>query len=75
MTIATVRSAAAARVPLAHALDLGPEAWDQLLTRSGLSNPFLTAFTQPRTSSEVPGGNADAHNELSAKRNHHEVPQ
>src|SRR5437879_11025027 len=42
MTIATVRSAAAARVPLAHALDLGPEAWDQLLTRSGLSNPFLT---------------------------------
>ncbi|HEV2750411.1 MAG TPA: GNAT family N-acetyltransferase [Gemmatimonadales bacterium] len=48
MAIATARPrpmprpAAVERMPLAHALDLGPEAWDGLLTRSGLSNPFLT---------------------------------
>jgi CelD/BcsL family acetyltransferase involved in cellulose biosynthesis len=42
MTIATAQSAGAARVPLARALDVGPESWDKVLTQSGSSNPFLT---------------------------------
>src|SRR2546429_1247944 len=60
MTIATVRSAAAARVPLAHALDLGPEAWDQLLTRSGLSNPFLTWAWYRACAVAVPAAEVDS---------------
>lgn len=42
MTIASARPSAAARVPLADALALGPELWDQLLARSGAGSPFLT---------------------------------
>lgn len=42
MTIATAGSLAPARVPLADALALGPDVWDQLLTRSGAASPFLT---------------------------------
>src|SRR2546423_13923033 len=42
MSIAIRRSAAALRVPLADTLDLGPDVWDQVLTRSGSSSPFLT---------------------------------
>jgi CelD/BcsL family acetyltransferase involved in cellulose biosynthesis len=42
MTIATAGSLAAARVPLADALALGPDVWDPLLTRSGAASPFLT---------------------------------
>src|ERR687887_1954745 len=38
-----------------------------------LSRPLFTAFTQPATSSEVPGGNSDAQSELSAKRNHQDI--
>src|SRR5881392_795783 len=60
MTIATIRSAAAARVPLAHALDLGPEAWDQLLTRSGLSNPFLTWAWYRACAVAVPAAEVDS---------------
>jgi CelD/BcsL family acetyltransferase involved in cellulose biosynthesis len=37
-----VRTAAAARMPLADALDLGPDAWDEVLRRSGSTSPFLT---------------------------------
>jgi CelD/BcsL family acetyltransferase involved in cellulose biosynthesis len=42
MAIATASSSAAARVPLADALALGPDVWDQLLTRSGSGSPFLS---------------------------------
>lgn len=40
--VAVARSSPAAQVPLADALDLGPDVWDQLLTRSGSGSPFLT---------------------------------
>ena len=42
MGIATVGLSAAARVLLADALILGPEVWDQVLSRSGAASPFLT---------------------------------
>jgi hypothetical protein len=42
MAIVTGNSLAATRVPLADALDLGPDIWDQLLMRSGSASPFLT---------------------------------
>jgi CelD/BcsL family acetyltransferase involved in cellulose biosynthesis len=42
VTLTATRSAATARVPLTRALDVGQEAWDQLLRRSGVTNPFLT---------------------------------
>jgi CelD/BcsL family acetyltransferase involved in cellulose biosynthesis len=42
MAIAAARSSLAARVPLADALALGPDVWDQLLARSGSGSPFLT---------------------------------
>jgi len=38
----TMGSLAAARMPLAAALDLGPNVWDRVLKRSGSVNPFLT---------------------------------
>lgn len=42
MSIAMAKSPAAAGMPLADALDLGPDVWDQLLIQSGTESPFMT---------------------------------
>jgi CelD/BcsL family acetyltransferase involved in cellulose biosynthesis len=60
MTIATAQPAAAARVPLARALDLGPEAWDQLLTQSGAGSPFLTWAWYRACAAAVPTEDVDS---------------
>jgi CelD/BcsL family acetyltransferase involved in cellulose biosynthesis len=59
MTIATVRSPAAARMPLAAALDLGPGVWDELVERSGARNPFLTWAWHRACADAVPAEELD----------------
>jgi CelD/BcsL family acetyltransferase involved in cellulose biosynthesis len=60
MAIATVRSPAAARMPLAAALDLGPHVWDELLARSGSRNPFLTWAWHRACADAVPAEAVDS---------------
>ena len=51
---------AVARVPLADALNLGPDVWDQLRTRSGTGSPFLTWEWHRACADALPAGEADA---------------
>lgn len=60
MAMATARSSAVARVPLADAWDLGPDVWDQLLTRSGSGSPFLTWAWHRAWADAVPATEVDA---------------
>ncbi len=63
MSIGIARSSSAVRVPLAQALDLGPELWDDLRTRSEAESPFMTwawhrAWAEAAASGEVGEGQA-----------------
>jgi CelD/BcsL family acetyltransferase involved in cellulose biosynthesis len=60
MAITTAGSSAAARVPLADALTLGPDVWDQLLTRSGSGSPFLTWAWHRARADAVPTEEVDS---------------
>ena len=58
MSIGIARSSSAVRVPLAQALDLGPELWDDLRARSEAESPFMTwawhrAWAEAAASGEV----------------------
>lgn len=60
MSIATVKSWAAWRGPLADAFDLGPEVWDGLRARSGSGSPFLTWAWHRAWADAVPTEEVDA---------------
>ena len=60
MTIATARSTAAARVPLTDALALGPDVWDQVLSRSGAGSPFLTWAWHDACADALPEAEVDS---------------
>lgn len=60
MSLALARPSAALHVPLADAFDLGPDVWDQLLTRSGSGNPFLTWAWHRACAAAVPSQQVDS---------------
>lgn len=60
MSLATIGSPTITRVPLADALDLGPDVWDRLLTRSGAGSPFLTWAWHRACADAVPPEEVDS---------------
>jgi CelD/BcsL family acetyltransferase involved in cellulose biosynthesis len=60
MSIATTKSCATARMPLARALELGPHRWDRLGEHSGSGSPFLSWAWHQASAEAVPAEEVDA---------------